>query len=706
MTTVTSPQRVLVLEDMPSDAELAVQTLRRAGMTFDWQRVDTEADFKRALVAFQPTIVLTDFNLPTYTGGHAVRFLREQYPEIPVIVVTGALGDNKVVELLRDGAVDYILKDRLGRLPYAVKRALKNAELAAGQNRAIAQLRENETFLAQAQAVAQLGSWRWEYSDNKLYFSKEAYRLFGLPHSEMGQEPQEFFRLVTHPLDYDALWENLLLARETQSNFAREIRILQPTGHLHWLHSTAQPVFDDAGVAIKMIGAALDVTERKTLEIELANNLNLLKLAMDSAGESVWKLKFSTGRMTFSKQFYTLLGFDSIDVIQRKDQWLSLVHPDDRERVIGRLNRAQDRSELTYIDEYRIQAQNGSYRWLQSRGAQSSCGSDDDADLVGITLDIDDSKRMELEFQHLAYHDRLTGLPNRMLFFDRLGQTISLAKRSQSMVAVIFADLDGFKQVNDEFGHAAGDQILRIAAVRLLESVRGADTVARFGGDEFAVILGNLSNMGQAAQVAERLIAAFATKISLSEKLTCRIGVSLGISFFPQSDTTLDGLVSAADAAMYQSKQSGRNSYTLYKAGDSGNSGDEKLVEQTPLLGIQLLDEQHHHLAALINQLHRAWQEDLPMDQILAQFDTLGSETRAHFAFEEAMMTQYQYPMLTQHRKEHVALIDKLKQFRAQLQHGGVPLVLKTLNDWLLIHISYADQQMADHLKRVGHNSL
>jgi diguanylate cyclase (GGDEF)-like protein len=162
-----------------------------------------------------------------------------------------------------------------------------------------------------------------------------------------------------------------------------------------------------------------------------------------------------------------------------------------------------------------------------------------------------------------AHHDELTGLPNRTLFADRLSRALAHARRNDISVAVMFVDLDRFKEVNDSFGHAAGDELLRQVAGRLQSCMREEDTVARLGGDEFALLMPHISGIEGAVKVAERLLAAFTKPITLAEQQVMVSG-SVGISLFPQDGTEAQDLIEGADAAMYRAKEQGRNTYEIY----------------------------------------------------------------------------------------------------------------------------------------------
>ena len=178
----------------------------------------------------------------------------------------------------------------------------------------------------------------------------------------------------------------------------------------------------------------------------------------------------------------------------------------------------------------------------------------------GVGAEITARKRAEERSRHLAHHDSLTGLPNRLLFHDRLAQEIALAKRGSRPFALLFLDLDRFKLVNDAHGHTAGDELLKAVAARIRQQVRESDTVARVGGDEFTVILPNTGRRDQAEVIARKIVSALTTPFPLPGRIeSVEIGTSVGIAIYPDDAADADELVKAADRAMYLAKQAGTN---------------------------------------------------------------------------------------------------------------------------------------------------
>jgi len=291
------------------------------------------------------------------------------------------------------------------------------------------------------------------------------------------------------------------------------------------------------------------------------------------------------------------------------------------------------------------------------------------------------------------------------MFIDRLAMALNRAKRENLFAAVLCLDLDDFKPVNDNYGHQAGDEVLKIVAQRLLSCVRESDTVARLGGDEFAVVLGGLSNPRYAAVVAEKIVHAISETMRLAAGQQCSVGVSIGISIFPEDAKDIDRLQAYADHAMYESKRAGKNRYSFFENTDQGNPKNPVWLEfkDEYLCGIRQLDQQHRLLANLLNRVNLAIDTDEPAEIIVELFDRLLDETGRHFATEDELLKRYQFPNHENHHAEHCQLLFELKGLTTNFDNqGGASVVLQRLKTWLIDHLLHGDRESCQFLLAHG----
>jgi hemerythrin-like metal-binding protein len=234
--------------------------------------------------------------------------------------------------------------------------------------------------------------------------------------------------------------------------------------------------------------------------------------------------------------------------------------------------------------------------------------------------------------------------------------------------------------------------------------VRDADTVARIGGDEFAIVLNEIKAPADAGQVAEKIISHFVVPMSTYDARTYQIGVSIGIAIYPESGADIDRLVKGADNAMYASKAAGKNRFTYcaeHKA--ERPSADSRFgFVDAYRVGFDVIDEQHQAMGDMLEQLNAALALQEPADVLIKQFDELVAYAGFHFQTEEQLMEQYHYPDASAHRDEHQRLVGEAKYLKARFMEGGELLVLQWIKDWLIGHISGSDRRLSEYLLKIG----
>jgi diguanylate cyclase (GGDEF)-like protein/PAS domain S-box-containing protein len=267
-----------------------------------------------------------------------------------------------------------------------------------------------------------------------------------------------------------------------------------------------------------------------------------------------------------------LTGFPAKEFYADPGLYLSLVHPEDRELFRSHLRDDIDSDRVCEMD-FRIITRSGQVKWVAHNCRPVFSETGQHLGRRSSNRDVTQRAMAELRLKEMASHDTLTGLPNRNLLLDRLTQGLARAKRGNTRMAVLFLDLDHFKEINDSLGHNAGDQVLQTTAKRMSAQLREEDTVARMGGDEFVIIIQDLREGKEATAIAEKLLTAIREPISIAIEgadLKRVVGSSIGISIFPEDGADANTLLSKADSAMYQNKQAGRSKSTAARAEENG----------------------------------------------------------------------------------------------------------------------------------------
>lgn len=325
-----------------------------------------------------------------------------------------------------------------------------------------------------------------------------------------------------------------------------------------WALTTTVPVRDSSGQISGVVGTARDVTEIQEMQDTLRTSEARRRALLEALPDLVFRFDREGTYLNFLASQAANVDANASDKIGRTLH--QVLPPATADRILAAIHTALDTGEVTSV-EYEIRA-GGTTSFQEAR--ISPCA---DNEVVAVSRNVTERKMLEQRLAHQATHDPLTGIPNRTLFIHRLLGAVDLAAAQQTQIAVLYIDLDDFKQVNDELGHDAGDRMLAAVAERLKRAIRGGDTVARIGGDEFAILVDGIGTAADAEVVARRVSEHLSVPIRIgmsSVPVTASIGIAIG-----QPDrVAVDGLLIHADKAMYLAKRSGKNRLAVTDHGD------------------------------------------------------------------------------------------------------------------------------------------
>ncbi|ABD68834.1 diguanylate cyclase/phosphodiesterase with PAS/PAC sensor(s) [Rhodoferax ferrireducens T118] len=314
-----------------------------------------------------------------------------------------------------------------------------------------------------------------------------------------------------------------------------------------------------------MVRTFTDVTDYVQAQATLQKNEERWKLALESTGDGVWDWHIQSGVEFYSKRLLEILGYDVGDVhLQARGEFDKLIHPDDMAQLLRARQAHFDGLTSTYADEHRVRCKDGSWKWMLSRGMVISRDAQGlPLRMIGTHTDVTERKKSEALIWRQAHFDTLTGLPNRHMLRDRVAQEIKKSKRDGLQLAVLFIDLDHFKEVNDTLGHNSGDRLLVEAARRISDCVRESDTVARMGGDEFAVILTELLDASSLERILQKILRALECVFQLDGEQAF-VSASIGVTMYPLDAGDIEDLFKNADQALYVAKGAGRNRFSFF----------------------------------------------------------------------------------------------------------------------------------------------
>ncbi|MCW5625778.1 MAG: EAL domain-containing protein [Burkholderiales bacterium] len=602
----TTAIRVLLLEDLDADAGLTIRELKRSGASYDVLRVETREAFAEALTTFEPDIVLSDFSLPRFDGLSALHIAQQRYPDIPFVFVSGTIGEERAVEAMRRGATDYVLKEHLERLGPVVQRALKESAERQARRKA-----EEDLTRTQQRLDAILGSlvdvvWSRSIATGELvYLSPGIEAIYRRSTDEFHRTPSLWLDVI-HVDDRADVTRRFDAALQGDI-FDAEYRIARPNGEIRWIHDRAHAVRDDTGTVIRLDGLARDITDRKVLAVRIdrlsrirqvlgdINGAMLRATDRDALLQEACRIAVESGQMRMA-----WVGIASADRSQIRPA-ACMGHEAGYLEAIDDLLMAPERNQ---VSAYRALLQNRPFVCNDIEADTTSPSRQAALDrgyrsLIALPLMVDnevvavfalyaaeanffDEDEIQLlselagdisfelgwlateeRLQFLAYYDVLTGLCNRQFLEMRLLQELTHAQSRHETIEVLSIDLDNFKRINDSIGHHVGDVVLKTIATRLTQCLSPEDVLARYGADEFVVVLVHRERTVESSRMIRRILETVAQPVRTGEH-EFTLTASIGVSVFPQDGTDGPTLLRNADAALHRAKDIGRNGFQFY----------------------------------------------------------------------------------------------------------------------------------------------
>ncbi len=594
--------KILLVEDVATDAELMLREIKRAGIACTSRRVDAEPDFRTSLATFSPDIILSDFSLPTFDGQTALGIARRERPETPFVFVSGTIGEERAIESLKLGAADYVLKTNLARLPSAIHRALKQAEERTARQRAEVELKKSvERFETVARATNDV-LWDWDILADSFWCNDAFEHLYGYPAGTSTPMSNSWI-LHVHPDDKARVMAGVhRTIASGQVYWSDEYRFRRHNGEEACVLDRAYLIRDAAGVAVRMIGAMMDITERRQQQ-EKITRLSRIHAVLSGINVAIVRIRdrqellneatrIAVDHGNFPMAWIGLVDFHgsgarpsawmAASAAGVADMHLSLGQGDDAslaDRVIADKKPwvCDDIEKDGVSSSVRISAAAGGYRSLavlplvvgeRVLGVLALCAREAgffDREELKLLYELVADISFALEYiekeeklTYLAYYDALTGLPNRTLFLDRLQQLVQGTQRDvagdEQRIAVFAIDVERFRLINQTFGRQTGDELLKRIAASLREVLQGNDHIARLGADDFALALSRVHEPDLISVLEEKIIGALDRGFVLNgEEL--HVGLKAGIALYPDDGLQSDVLLTNAETALKKAKE-------------------------------------------------------------------------------------------------------------------------------------------------------
>ncbi|EGF30653.1 sensory box/GGDEF family protein [Oxalobacteraceae bacterium IMCC9480] len=610
---MTNPLKILLLEDVATEAELILRELRRAGLVVEAVRVETRADFVAELARCTPDAILSDFSLPCFDGLSALALATTSHPAVPFIFISGTIGEDTAIEALKRGAIDYLLKTNLQRLPSALLRAIDEARGRAARLHAESRFRDLIEYAPHAIVV-------FDQHGRIDIVNAQAEALFGYPRSVMLGADGKMLVTAAFPHWHTALPDS---QAAPGSSISFEVIARRCDGSCFPAEVSLSPLQTAGGHCISSV--IRDLSERKAQEERLAR-MTRIRTILGSINSVILRVhdkqmlldeacRIAHEQGQFASAIVGLL--DPATLAVRPVAWSGIdpaflemldFSADEElhsgQGLVGRALRSKrgvvsndlqhDSPAAPMRDEFLQRGYRSAFVvplmiGQQSFGVLALLASERDAFnedeqhlLAELAADISFSHDVidkEERINYLAYFDALTGLPNRALFLDRVAQLLPYdASVTAERIALVLIDVERFHHINDTYGRAAGDDVLRVLARRLRDYLADPGYLARINADSFAFILKDYRSETEVVHLIEGELAGVLGKpLQMTDK-AIRLSVRAGIALFPNDGSDSDSLLRNAEAAMKDARAA-KVRYLFYTAEMNARTAEKLSLE-------------------------------------------------------------------------------------------------------------------------------
>lgn len=579
---------ILVVDDNDHDFRIISRAFKQCNFSVNITRCkqgEAALEIIRLKKHTEPfDILLTDLLMPGISGLELAEQLLGDGVSFPIILLTGGGDEHTAVKALKLGVSDYLSKDIgasfLELLPEAVIKAIHSysirAELQASESR--------NKMLSSALEQSQSAVTIINLDRNIVYVNEQCQKISGYHSSELNNK--NIFQLVASSMlsvpDLQEMWSDALKGKST----THELKKRHKNGEFFWVTFSMTPICDDsAEIAFILIVEESIEQQRKIVRLEqdiryrikseeklrklkekvektsrqLALKIKELSFKQSALDEhAIVSITDIKGKILYANKKFSAISQYSLDELIGNDHRMikSNHHPKEFYKNMWRTIARGD----VWHGDIQNKAKDGSFYWVASTIAPMLDDNNKPQQYISIRTDITNTKKQQEMLEIMAHYDVLTQLPNRILLQDRFGQAVAHSSRTETILAVCFLDLDNFKPINDRYGHEVGDNLLIDVAQRLKDTIRKEDTASRQGGDEFILLLSDITSVEQCDALLGRIIAILRQPYLINgEKIS--ISASVGYTLYPLDDADIDTLVRHADHAMYEAKSSGRDSF-------------------------------------------------------------------------------------------------------------------------------------------------